>query len=41
MDRDIARSNNESVMTVFVPIVFKGLNWDESPERIQNGEIYK
>ena len=41
IDWEIARSNNGSVITVFLPMVFKGLNWDWSPTRIQNGEIYK
>ena len=41
MDCEIGRSNNDSVITVFLPMVFKGLNWDGSPARIQNGEIYK
>ena len=41
MNCDIGRSKSDSVMTVFVPIVFNGLNWDGSPERIEIKEISK
>ena len=41
MDCDVARLNNDSVVNVFLSIIFKGLNWDGSPTRIQNGDIYK